>query len=118
VFGLAGISPSDIDVAQLYDGYSPMVWLWLEKLGFCGVGEAHRRAAGGWLRAGGELPLNTFGGALGEGRLHGMGHLREAVLQAMHRCGDRQIPAARHSLVQIGIPEQSWIFIFDSQPRR
>jgi acetyl-CoA acetyltransferase len=118
VFDLAGISPADIDVAQLYDGFSPMVWLWLEKLGLCGVGEAHRRAASGWLRVDGELPLNTFGGALGEGRLHGMGHLREGVLQAMHRCDDRQIPAVRHSLVQIGIPEQSWIFVFDSQPGR
>jgi len=111
VFESAGIRPTDVDVAQIYDGYAPMVWNWLGRLGFCDAGEAHRFARGSRITLGGELPLNTFGGALGEGRLHGMGHVREAALQAMGRAGPRQVPNVRHSLVQVGVPERSWILM-------
>jgi acetyl-CoA acetyltransferase len=115
VFESAGVKPSDIDVAQIYDGYSPMVWNWLGKLGFCDPDQAHRFARGSRITFGGELPLNTFGGALGEGRLHGMGHVREAALQAMGRAGERQISGARYSLVQVGVPERSWILLLGSE---
>ncbi|HXQ47809.1 MAG TPA: hypothetical protein VN806_14400 [Caulobacteraceae bacterium] len=116
VFEVSGITRRDVRVAQIYDGYAPMVWLWLERFGFCGVGEAHQFAAGDRVRLGGELPLNTFGGALGEGRLHGMGHVREAALQAMGRAGPRQVRDAGHSLVQVGIPERSWTVVFSADP--
>lgn len=106
-----GLTPSDIQVAQIYDGYSPMVWLWLERLGFCGEGEAYKFARGAEIRSGGKLPLNTFGGALGEGRLHGMGHLLEGALQAMGRADRRQVKDVRNSLVQIGTPERSWTIV-------
>ena len=112
VFAEAGITPADVQVAQIYDGFSLMVWNWLERLGFCGPGEAHAFTQGGRIARGGSLPLNTFGGSLGEGRLHGMGHVREAALQAMGRAGDRQVPNVRHSLVQVGVPERSWVVIF------
>jgi len=112
-FEAAGIQPRDVQVAQLYDGFSPMVWLWLEKLGLCETGAAHRLAYQPELPA-----LNTFGGALGEGRLHGMGHLREAALQAMGRADARGVPEVHHSLVQVGIPEDSWIFVMSPQPHR
>ena len=116
VFSEAGIAPADVQVAQIYDGFSLMVWNWLERLGFCGTGEAHAFTQGGRIAHGGALPLNTFGGSLGEGRLHGMGHVREAALQAMGRAGARQVPNVRHSLVQVGVPERSWIAIFSPDP--
>lgn len=117
VFDQVGIGPADVQVAQIYDGYSVMVWNWLEKLEFCGLGEAHQFTKGGRIELGGELPLNTFGGALGEGRLHGMGHLREAALQAMGRAGPRQVPDVRYSLVQVGIPERAWTILLSSAPQ-
>ncbi len=116
VFAEAGIAPADVQVAQLYDGFSLMVWNWLEKLGFCGTGEAHAFTQGGRIAQGGALPLNTFGGALGEGRLHGMGHVREAALQAMGRAGERQVPNVHYSLVLVGVPERAWSVILTPDP--
>lgn len=112
LFEAAGISAADVLVAQLYDGFSLMVWYWLERIGFCERGEAHAFTQNGRIARGGSLPINTFGGALGEGRLHGAGHVREAVLQAMGRAAERQIADVRHSLVQVGVPERSWMLVF------
>jgi acetyl-CoA acetyltransferase len=106
LYEVAGVTPREIGVAQLYDGFSTMVWDWAERFGFCERGEAPVFVPSG------ALPLNTFGGALGEGRLHGAGHVREAALQAMGRAGARQIPGVSHSLVQVGVPERSWMLIF------
>jgi acetyl-CoA acetyltransferase len=111
----ANVSVSDIQVAQLYDGFSLMVWDWLERIGFCQRGEGYR-----FLTSPPEstprVAINTFGGALGEGRLHGAGHVREAVLQAMGRAGTRQIANVEHSLVQVGVPERSWLLLFGPRP--
>lgn len=111
IFAMAGITREDVDVCQLYDGYSSFLLYWLERLGFCGPGEAAAYIAGGALEAGGALPTNTFGGALGEGRLHGIGHVREAALQVMGRAGARQVPGAVHCLVQVGVQERSWLLL-------
>jgi acetyl-CoA acetyltransferase len=92
------LAPADIQVCQLYDGFSPFVWLWLERFGFCEAGTAWRYVSDGHTEIQGSLPTNTFGGSLGEGRLHGIGHVREAVLQAMGRAGERQVGSVRHSL--------------------
>lgn len=112
VFGTAGIGPPDVQVAQLYDGFSPFVLMWLERLGFTGAGGAAGFVREGRMTLAGELPVNTFGGSLGEGRLHGAGHVREAVLQAMGRAGDRQVAGVRHSLALVGIPESATALIF------
>jgi acetyl-CoA acetyltransferase len=87
----SGFGPGQIDAAQLYDGFSPSVYYWLEAAGFCPVGEAHAFIRDGRIALEGELPVNTFGGSLSEGRLHGMGHLAEAALQVTGRAGPRQI---------------------------
>ena len=88
----AGLGPREMRAAQLYDGFSPSVYYWLEAAGFCGRGEAHSFIQGGRIdRDDGELPLNTFGGSLSEGRLHGMGHLAEAARQVAGRAGPRQV---------------------------
>jgi acetyl-CoA acetyltransferase len=86
------LKPSDVDSAHLYDGFTILTVLWLEALGFCGTGEA-----GGFLEGGsrisrdGELPVNTNGGQLSGGRLHGFSHLHEAVAQLRGEAGDRQL---------------------------
>jgi acetyl-CoA acetyltransferase len=87
----SGLGPADMDAAQLYDGFSPSTYYWLEAAGFCPRGEAHAFIQNGRIALEGELPLNTFGGSLSEGRLHGMGHLAEAALQVTGRAGQRQV---------------------------
>jgi acetyl-CoA acetyltransferase len=77
----SGLKPSDIDIAILYDHFTPFVLSQLEELGFCGVGEAKDFVKDGALEIGGRLPLNTHGGQLGEAYLHGMNGIAEAVRQ-------------------------------------
>jgi acetyl-CoA acetyltransferase len=77
----SSLRPGDVDGAQLYDGFSILVLVWLEALGFCPRGGAAEFAASGELRADGKLPTNTVGGQLSAGRLHGFGHLHEACTQ-------------------------------------
>jgi acetyl-CoA acetyltransferase len=77
----AGIGPSDVDVAVLYDHFTPYVLMQLEELGFCGRGEAKDFIAEGMLELDGELPLNPHGGQLGEAYVHGMNGIAEAVRQ-------------------------------------
>lgn len=86
-------TPNDVDTVQLYDGFSFLTLTWLEGLGFCGVGEGGEFIEGGQrISLNGELPLNTFGGQIGAGRLHGFGFAHEAVVQLRGKGGARQIP--------------------------
>ena len=86
------LTPSDVDVAQLYDGFSFLTVLWLEALGFCGRGEAGDFLDGGDnISRNGQLPLNTHGGQLSSGRTHGFGFFHEAVLQLRGEAGERQL---------------------------
>jgi acetyl-CoA acetyltransferase len=89
------LRPTDVDVAELYDGFSIIAMVWLEALGFCGRGESGPFVEGG-TRIGleGELPLNTSGGQLSSGRLHGFGLLHEACVQLRGEGGDRQVPGS------------------------
>ncbi|HVW41145.1 MAG TPA: hypothetical protein VHC18_07330 [Amycolatopsis sp.] len=87
------LTAADVDSAHIYDGFSIITTLWLEALGFCGTGEAGAFLDGGKrISRDGELPLNTDGGQLSGGRLHGFGHLHEAALQLRGDAGDRQLP--------------------------
>ena len=91
----SGLSLGDIDVPQLYDGFSPFVYFWLEALGYCPVGEAHRFVEDGGIRAAtGGLPVLSGGGALGNGRMHGVPQMLECYLQLSRRAGARQLAAA------------------------
>ena len=86
------LGPGDVDVAELYDGFSWLAMSWLEALGFCGHGESGPFIEGGTrIALDGHLPLNTNGGQLSAGRLHGYGYLHEAVLQLRGEAGDRQV---------------------------
>jgi acetyl-CoA acetyltransferase len=107
----AGLSASDVQVCQLYDGFACFPYVWFEALGFCPEGSAHRFIQDGTIELGGAIPTNTFGGSLGEGRMHGIGHLQEAFLQVTHQAGARQVPNVEHSLVQVGAPDRSWVAV-------
>ena len=96
-FARAGVTPSDIDVVQVYDSFTITVALTLEALGFCGRGEALDWIADGRIRPGGDFPLNTSGGGLSychPGQF-GILLLIEAVAQLRGAAGDRQVPGAR-----------------------
>ena len=83
----------DVDTVQFYDGFAFQPITWLEGLGFCEVGEGGRFIEGGKrIARDGELPMNTGGGQLGWGRLHGFGFAYEAVVQLRGQGGLRQIP--------------------------
>jgi acetyl-CoA acetyltransferase len=79
---MSGMQPSDVDVALLYDHFSPMVLMQLEDYGFCGIGESGPFVADGNIRwPDGSLPVNTHGGNLSEAYIIGMTHVKEAVEQ-------------------------------------
>jgi acetyl-CoA acetyltransferase len=87
------LRPSDVDVAELYDGFSFITLCWLEALGFCAKGEGGPFIDGGSrIALDGEIPLNTQGGQLSGGRLHGYGFLHEACVQLWGEGGGRQVP--------------------------
>ncbi len=87
------LKPADVDVAELYDGFSFLALAWLEGLGFCRKGEGGPFIEGGKrIALDGDLPLNTSGGQLSGGRLHGFGFLHEACLQLWGEGGARQVP--------------------------
>jgi acetyl-CoA acetyltransferase len=100
LWSLSSVGPEQVDVAELYDGFTHITISWIEALGLCGIGEF-----GDWvdegrrIGPGGQLPLNTHGGQLSEGRLHGLGFLTEAVLQLRGQCENRQVPDARVAVV-------------------
>ena len=84
---------ADVDTVQLYDGFSFIACQWLEGLGFCDIGEVGDFIAGGRrIALDGELPLNTGGGQIAGGRLHGFGFAHEAVTQLRGNGGERQVP--------------------------
>lgn len=96
LFGRAGLTPNDVDFASIYDCFTSVVLMGLEGLGFCGRGEAGAFVRSGATGIGGSLPVNTHGGLLAEGYVHGMNTLTEAVLQVQGRGGVRQSP--RHDV--------------------
>ena len=86
------LTPADVDVVELYDGFSFITLCWLEALGFCAHGEGGPFIEGGRrIARDGELPLNTHGGQLSAGRLHGYGFLHEACTQLWGEAGERQV---------------------------
>ena len=96
------LKPADVDVAQVYDGFSTLALAWLQDMGF-----VDQRDVGDWLREGNgrlgsAMPICTDGGQLGGGRLHGFGKVAEAVQQLRGECGPRQVPGAEVSLVCAG----------------
>ncbi len=86
------LKPRDVQVANLYDGFSILTLVWLEALGFCSRGESGAFVEGGQrIALDGQLPLNTGGGQLSAGRMHGFGLLAESCIQLWEEGGERQV---------------------------
>ncbi|MFD2780560.1 thiolase family protein [Novosphingobium pokkalii] len=97
------LKPADVDVAELYDGFTFNCLSWLELLGFCPIGEGGRFVEGGSrIALDGELPLNTHGGQLSAGRLQGYTFLHEACVQLRGEGGNRQVESAEVAIVSTG----------------
>lgn len=86
------LKPADVDIAQLYDGFTFHTAAWLSSAGFCAPGEENDFVGdGNRIALEGELPINTGGGQLSLGRMHAYGQLHEAATQLWRRGGDRQV---------------------------
>jgi acetyl-CoA acetyltransferase len=99
---MAGMSPEDIDVVQIYDCFTPVVLIQLEDLGFCKKGEAGAFVAAGETALDGSLPMNTNGGLLSychSGNPGSMFGLTEAVSQLRGEAGERQARRVETALV-------------------
>jgi acetyl-CoA acetyltransferase len=95
-FAIAGVTPADIDVVQLYDAFTINTVLFLEDLGFCPKGEGGRFVSGGAIAPGGTLPVNTNGGGLSccHPGMYGLFTIVESCVQLRGEGGQRQIPKA------------------------
>jgi acetyl-CoA acetyltransferase len=98
LFAMAGLSADDIDVALLYDDFSPMVLMQLENYGFCPRGEAGEFVADGHTRLGGSIPVNTHGGNISDAYVRGETHVIEAV-QQLRGTATNQVDGAATALV-------------------
>jgi acetyl-CoA acetyltransferase len=98
-------SPQDVDVWMLYDGFSTFPMEWMQYLGLVAPDEVGAYVTGGdRIRYTGEHPLNTHGGQLSEGRMHGTGYIIEAVQQLRGNAGPRQAGRAQTAFVSTGVP--------------
>jgi acetyl-CoA acetyltransferase len=98
LFSHSDIGPADIDVAQIYDAFSPLVLWALESYGFCDLGEGGSFVSDGRISVGGQLPVNTAGGSLSGAYIHGFNLITEGVRQLREE-SDNQVPGARTCLV-------------------
>jgi acetyl-CoA acetyltransferase len=103
LYRLAGLGPDDIDVAQFYDCFTITVLMQLEDYGFCARGEGGPFAASGALELDGSLPINTSGGNLADGYIHGLSHIVEGVRQLRGE-STATVPGAETCLVTSGMP--------------
>ena len=120
-YAMAGLGPADVDFAELYDCFTPVVIIELEDLGFCPKGEGGRFVEDGRIQLGGALPVNTHGGLLSHchpGHPGSMFGITEAVRQLRGECDLRQVAGARIALVhgQGGIMSSHCTAIFGNEP--
>ena len=97
----SGYGPWDMDMAMIYENFSPIVFMQLEAFGYCGAGEARDFVASGAIGPGGPIPVNTNGGLLGEGYIHGMNNIVEAVRQ-LRGTAPNQVAGAERVLISAG----------------
>lgn len=103
LYRMADLTPDDIDVAQLYDCFTYTQLTLIEDYGFCRKGEGGAFVEGGRIEIGGDLPINTHGGHLGEAYIHGFTHILEGVKQ-MRGTSTAQVDNAETTLVASAVP--------------
>jgi len=96
-----GLTPKDMDVAMIYENFSPVVFMQLEAFGFCRSGEAKDFIKDGSIEIGGQIPVNTHGGLLGEAYIHGVNNILEAVRQ-LRGTAANQVKDAEHVMITSG----------------
>jgi 17-hydroxy-3-oxo-4-pregnene-20-carboxyl-CoA lyase len=115
LYRIADMTPDDIRMVQVYDHFTPLVLMALEAYGFAPPGRAPGLLREGRLELDGSMPMNTHGGHLGEGYLHGFGHIVEAVRQ-LRGAAVNQVPDVMNCLVTsgTGVPTSGLILSKDS----
>ena len=98
-YAMAGMSPADIDFAEIYDCFTGQAILQIESAGFCKKGEGGPFVENGRIELGGQLPVNTHGGLLSHAHNTSMNHVVEAVVQLRHDAGERQVKDAQAGVV-------------------
>lgn len=98
-FAMAGISPAEVDFANIYDCFTFEVIQQLEEIGFCKRGEGGAFVENGGIELNGRLPVNTHGGLLSHAHSLGLGHIVETVRQLRGECGSRQVKDAEIGVV-------------------
>jgi acetyl-CoA acetyltransferase len=115
LYRMAELTPDDMDVIEIYDPFTPMVLMQLEAYGFAERGKSPALFHSGRLELDGDLPFNTHGGHLGEGYLHGFGHIVEAVRQ-IRGTAVNQAGAPRTCLVTSGVGVPTSAIILSKEP--
>ncbi|UGQ12698.1 thiolase family protein [Yinghuangia sp. ASG 101] len=113
-----GFGPADIDLPQVYDGFAPFIWFWMEALGLCPVGEAARLIQDGGIDSDNPkaLPVLSGGGAIGNGRMHGIPQMLECYLQLSGRAGERQRERANVGLACHSSPHFGGAVVYSTEP--
>ncbi len=102
-YKMAGVTPKDIDFAELYDGFTYVGFMQIPSLGFCKTADAGDWCQGGRIELGGELPTNTHGGLCSEAHIIGVNSVIEAVRQLRGVRGDAQVKKKGGRVCEIGI---------------
>ena len=102
LYARSGLAPADMQLAMIYDAFTPQVLVQLEAFGFCKPGEAKDFVKGGNIEVGGALPVNTNGGLIGEAYIHGMNNITEAVRQ-LRGTASNQVANMTNALVSCGM---------------
>lgn len=97
-----GLGPQDVDCFQLYDGFTITAVYWVEAMGLCGIGDGARYLRDNGMDRDSHAPVNTFGGSLSHGRLHGMGHVIEATRQIQGCARGTQLADVEVAAVGVG----------------
>ncbi len=101
LYDQSGLTAADMDAAMLYENFSPVVFLQLEAMGFCGPGEASDFIKDGNIDLDGSIPVNTHGGLLGEAYIHGLNNILEGVRQ-VRGTAVNQVKGVEHVMVAGG----------------
>lgn len=117
LYARAGITVDEIDVAQIYDCFSFTLMGLIEEYGFCGRGEAGPFVENGNIALGGQLPVNTHGGLIGEAYIHGFNHVLEGVRQ-IRGTSSAQVENAQVCLVTGAAPGVTSGMILTKEPTR